>query len=151
MVKNRQQFYYKIAEPTSLPVNALECQICFDLVESAVNCQQCGQFFCDIHVNELQSCPFCRVTPVNVQVDRTLRRLVDQLPVICLICKEHVKKGDFAVHTNHCQSLHCGANGCEFSSGHKETALNHVLQAHGDIIWQNYSRLTAAGPPHMML
>ena len=140
-----QNFLSLLGTETSLPVEAFECQVCFDLVVNAVHCVKCGQFLCDHHIFSLTKCPFCRVFPFNVQEDRTLRRLMEQIPLSCPICTLRIRKGDLAVHLNHCQSKSCGANGCVFQSGHKETALRHVIEAHGDRLWQNYTRFTAAG------
>ena len=137
--------------PSSLPLTTIECQVCFEVVENAVHCIQCRQFLCERHVAQLHECPFCRATPFKLQIEYGIRRLVDQLPVSCAFCLQHIKKGDLNVHVNHCQHRprNCGVNGCGFQTSFKEEALRHMMEAHGEILWDNYNKLTAAGTvPH---
>ena len=110
-----------------------------------MHCVKCGQFLCNRHVYSLTNCPFCRAAPLKVQENQALRRLVGQIPKRCPNCTLSIRNGDLAVHMNHCRSHSCGANRCEFRSDDKETALRHVIELHGDSLWQKYTRFTAAG------
>lgn len=134
---------------SSLPVSTslFECRVCYELVENAVHCLQCKHFLCERHTNEVYDCPFCRAAPFKVEIDHTARRLVDELPVECQFCRQQIKKGDFSVHVNHCpqRPRNCGVNECGFQTGNKEEALRHLIDSHGDIFWESYNRLTAAG------
>lgn len=134
-------------ELCSLPLAALECHVCYELVENAVYCLQCKQFLCERHVARVHDCPFCRSTPLRVDIDHSIRRLVDQLLVICQYCSQLIHKGDLSAHLNHCSKRprNCGVNKCSFQTGNKEEALRHVMEVHGDIMWDNYNRLTTAG------
>lgn len=133
-------------ESTSLPVTTLECKVCFEVADNAVHCLRCKQFLCQRHVIEVHVCPFSRSAPFNVEIDHTLHRLVDQLPIDCQFCRQCIIKGNLNAHLNHCpqRPRNCGVNGYGFQSGHKEEALRHVMEAHGETLWDNYNRLTAA-------
>lgn len=123
-----------------------QCKICFELVEKAIECDLCGQFFCEKHVPELTNCAFCR-SPLQFRESRALRRLVNELPIDCIYCKKVFTIGDIEVHHNHCLERPpvCGDNKCKYQTLNKEDALHHLIEAHGETIWANYNKLTAAG------
>lgn len=133
-----------------MPSATLECRVCFEVVKNAVHCLRCKHFLCERHAKEVRVCPFCREAPFEVEINHALRRLVDELPVGCQFCRQPIKKGDLNVHVNHCpqKPRNCGVNRCGFQTGQKEEALRHVMETHGDVLWENYSRLTAAGNNH---
>lgn len=134
-------------EPNSLPIATIECRVCFNLVVNAVYCVQCKQFLCDRHSTEVRDCPFCRAAPFRVEIDHSIRRLVDQLPIRCLYCHQSINKGDFDVHVNHCpqRPRNCGFKGCGFQTVQKEEGLRHLMESHGEILWEKYNKLTESG------
>ena len=132
---------------SSLPLTTMECKVCFELVENAVHCVQCQQFLCERHVAEVNDCPFCNAVPFQVEIDHSIRRLVDQLLDECQFCGRRIPKGDLNVHMKHCPQLprNCSVSTCRFQTGIKEEALRHLTEAHGELLWENYSKLTASG------
>lgn len=82
----------------------MRCQVCTKLVEMPVECAPCGNFFCKQHLSEpaLTKCPFCRSAPLDVKPLRAVRRIIDDLPIICKFCKKRYTRGAIEVHTNHC-------------------------------------------------
>ena len=123
--------------------------MCYEVVENAVECVQCGFFFCEQHVSNLRSCPSCRLDPLSVRESRAVRRVVDGYLVKCNFCLQFIRRGDLNVHKNYCpqnpSSLCCGVSGCVYQTNQKEDALRHVMEAHGDKFCKNYFNLTAAG------
>lgn len=118
----------------------MQCPVCFELVESAMDCEKCGHFLCESHVSQLDGCPKCRAQPLQVRIDVTLRRLVDLLQVRCQFCHKQFNKGDLKVHMENCTGRpRCGFKGCEQQASNKEDALRHIMDAHGDILWNNFS------------
>lgn len=117
-------------EPTSvsLTTNIFECKVCFVVAVNAVHCLQCTQFLCERHATEVHDCPFCHAAPFKVEIDYTLRRLVDQLPIDCRFCQQGFRKGDLNFHESYCpkRPRNCGVNGCGFQSVYKEEAFLHL-------------------------
>ena len=136
-------------EPMSLPARALECPVCLEVVQNAVSCANsaCRYTICEMHAGELRECPQCKSTPFKTIVEFVLRRIMEDLPFTCKFCKSPVRKGDLDVHEINCPKLprHCGAAGCEFESGGPAEALRHLIEAHGPVIWENFTNSTAAG------
>ena len=112
-----------------------------------MHCTRCRKFICERHTAKLRECPFCSLAPLSVEVDYTLRDLVDQLPVECSLCHQHIKKGELDIHTKHCTQppRQCGVDGCDFQTNNKREALRHVADLHGNELWENFTQLTAAG------
>ena len=140
-------FYSTWTESQGLPASILECKLCFEVVEKAVHCVRCKKFICERHKANLRECPFCRLVPLKVEVDYTLRDLVDQLPIECSLCHQHITKGELDIHTKHCTQppRECGVDGCAFQTTNKSEALRHVMAVHGNELWENFKQLTAAG------
>lgn len=134
------------AETNGLPADEMKCQICFELVECAIECVHCGQFFCGRHEPDLTNCPFCRSSPLNIRESRALRRLVDQLPVNCTFCKQRFTKGAIEIHRSHCAQRPpvCGVSGCGYETLNKEDAFSHFIESHGDILWAKYNTFTSS-------
>ena len=138
-------------EPLSLPVRALECPICLEMVKNAVSCagSGCHYTICEVHAAELKECPQCNSTPFKTVAEFALRRIMENLPFLCKFCKSPIRKGDLDVHQNNCtkRPRHCGAFGCEFSSCESDEALRHLIRSHGQTIWESYTEATASGTP----
>ena len=131
----------------SLPARALECPVCFEVVQNAVSCAHCHKIICEVHGTELKECPQCRAAPFKTVMEFGLRCVMDDLPFPCTFCKSPIRKGDLNVHEANCpkRPRHCGAGGCQFASDDMEEALHHFIQSHGQVFWENFTEATAAG------
>ena len=131
----------------SLPARAFECPICFLVLKNPMSCVRCGKILCEEHVVALQECPFCKEKPFRTQVERGVRQLLDEVPYPCRFCNSPIPKGNLDVHEANCpkRSRRCGVTGCEFLSCEQADALRHMIDVHGEIIWENYTDATAAG------
>lgn len=123
-----------------------ECFICTEIVNEAVHCSQCWKFLCAAHLGQLTMCPFCKMTPFHTEIDVSIRRLVDQTNIECKYCKERITRGDRIIHMTHCQKKprRCGIAGCYFETGNQKEGFNHFYETHGQILWEEFTKLTAA-------
>ena len=83
----------------------LLCVICTDPFRSPVNCNDCGQTFCEECIREVSrgrgSCPICRKRNVDYPrvISRALRNQLDRLLVQCSLCDEkNIQRGNFPDH-----------------------------------------------------
>ena len=131
----------------SLPARALECPVCLEVVTNPVCCAGCHHVLCEEHVPELRECPVCKAVPFKIVVDFGLRRIMEDLPFTCKFCKSPIRKGNLDVHEANCpkRPRHCGAAGCDFESGESDAALRHLIDSHGQVIWESFTNVTAAG------
>ena len=134
-------------EPESLPASAFECSVCSDVVENSVVCVKCHNFICAKHLNQLTKCPFCRAEPFVVQDDHSTRRFVEQLLVACSHCNKKVLMGGLKSHQKDCslRPRTCGVENCQFSSGDIKEGLQHLIDAHGNSIWEHFEQLSKSG------
>ena len=89
----------------SLPLRALECTICLEVLSNAVYCVNCHVPLCESHVAELRECPVCKAAPFKTVVDFGLRRVMEDLLFACQFCKSPIRKGSLHVHETNCQNL----------------------------------------------
>ena len=131
----------------SLPTCAFECPICSQPFKNPMSCGGCGYILCEEHVDGIPECPNCKEKPFRAQVERGVRRLMNLVPYPCRHCNSSIPKGDLDVHEANCpkRQRHCGGSGCEFKSCEPTEALRHLLDSHGQVIWENYTDATAAG------
>lgn len=138
---------YADREPMSLPARAFECPICFLPLTNPMSCIECGYVLCEEHVAGILECPVCKEKPFRAQVERVVRRMMNEVPYPCQHCKSPIPKGNLEVHEANCpkRPRHCGIAGCNFKSGESAEALRHLIDAHGQSIWDNWTDVTAAG------
>ena len=131
----------------SLPARAFECPICFLTFTNPMSCVECGYILCKEHVEGISECPLCKEKPFKAQVERGVRRLMNQVPYPCRFCKSSIPKGDLDVHEANCpkRQRRCGVAGCNFESSESTDALRHLIESHGQVIWENFTDATAAG------
>ena len=140
-------------EPESLPASAFECSVCSDVVENAVSCVKCHNFICAKHLKQLTKCPFCRAEPFVAHEDHSTRRFVEQLPVACPHCKKKVMMGGLEAHQKDCsrRPRSCGVENCQFSTSDIKEGLQHLIDAHGTSIWENFDQLSKSGTEVLLL
>ena len=128
----------------SLPARAFECPICFQVLTNPVSCSRCGKFLCEEHLARISECPYCKDKPFRPQVERGVRLLLEEIPYPCKYCREKISKGNLEVHETNCHKRprHCGVAGCEFESCEQTEALRHLIELHGQAIWESYTDST---------
>lgn len=134
-------------EPISLPVQAFECPICLLVLRNPVSCNLCGSMLCKDHVAEIRECPICQERPFRVQSERGVCRLMNDVQFQCKYCKRAIPKMDLEVHETNCpkRPRRCGAAGCKFETLIQADGLRHLIQSHGQLIWESYTEATLAG------
>lgn len=112
-----------------------------------MSCVRCGKILCEAHVAALRECPFCKDKPFRAQVERGVRQLLDEVPYPCQFCASAIPRGSLDVHEANCakRPRRCGVTGCVFVSVEPADALRHLIDAHGPVVWENYTQATAAG------
>ena len=78
----------------------LECVVCQEPAEKAVNCVACDNIMCESHISKLLMCPFCKSTPFKTQPNGFVRRLISNLEVPCPDCGAPIARGDLSNHKN---------------------------------------------------
>ena len=129
------------------PAHVFECPICFQVLTNPVSCSRCGKLLCEEHVARISECPFCKDKPFRPQVERVLRLQLEEMPYPCKYCREPISKGNLEVHETNCHKRprHCGIAGCEFESCEQTEALQHLIELHGQAIWESYTDSTSRG------
>ena len=91
--------------------NELSCPVCMDIFIDPVDHSTCGVTLCLVCCDELkrtgQACPSCREPLNNVNPNRTIRKIIDKLKVVCNECKTKMKRGDFQRHYHHVCLISC--------------------------------------------
>ena len=130
----------------SLPASVFECQICFQVLTNPVSCSRCGKLLCKEHVARISECPLCKDKPFRLQVERGVRLLLEEMPYPCKYCREPISKGNLEVHETNCHKRprHCRFAGCAFKSCEQTEALRHLIELHGQAIWESYTDFTAS-------
>ena len=78
----------------------LQCIICQEPAENAVNCDKCQNILCKTHLSQLSKCPMCKSTPFKTQPNGFVRRLISKLEVPCPDCGAPIARGDLSNHKN---------------------------------------------------
>ena len=143
-------------ERSRLPAYVFDCLICYMQLSNPVGCVMCGKMLCNEHVAGLLMCPFCKDKPFRTEEQRSVRFLMEEMLYACGHCKGKFSKSNLNVHEGHCSPSepiprYCGVEGCEFQSADRTAALIHLTEAHGDLIWANYTAATEAGMHHTNL
>ena len=131
----------------SLPEGEIQCPICMEPPENAVECLKCKNYFCEKCVKQQKSCPTCKSTPFKTQINEALRRVIERLRVPCEYCNRTFPKGELQIHMKNCEKRpkKCSVGKCQFSAQNKEDAVAHFGKDHKDFIWDNFQNFPMIG------
>ncbi len=113
----------------------LNCGICFELCENAVETPCCGHLFCEGCVKNVRKCPMCR-TDCKFRPSMVLRRLISNMPTHCPYCHDVFTVGSLATHESSCSQRPHSCSLCVNSQEQFTTAdlLQHFVVAHADYL-----------------
>eukprot|EP01084_Bolivina_argentea_P246266 412175_1 len=119
----------------------LECPICRDVADNAVETECCNKIFCQKCISNLQStnnmsCPLCRKSPIKTNKSILARRMIDSLPCQCPNkCDEKLTRCRLQNHLKLCPNrrFKCSFKDCDFK-GISSEYLKHINQRHKDNI-----------------
>lgn len=125
----------------------IQCSICLEEPTDAVECSDCHNIFCEKCAEPLKSCAMCKKEPMRSVTNIAIRRVVDRMPIACEGCGKCVPRGDMAVHLKHCDNRlrKCSSSGCNYKSNSKEQSLKHIVEEHGNLLWENFEEIFSAG------
>ncbi len=87
----------------SLPEGEIQCPICMEPQENAVECVKCKNNFCEKCAKQIKTCPTCKSCPFTKRINEAFRRLVERLRVPCEFCTLPVPKGELRIHMKNCE------------------------------------------------
>ena len=133
----------------ALPAGEIQCPICMEPPENAVECAQCHNFFCEKCVNQLlvKCCPTCKLQPFKTQINVAIRRVVERLLVPCDFCGQIIPKGEMQIHLKNCakKPKKCSVGNCLFVTNQEAEALTHFVIAHKEFILDNFESFPKPG------
>jgi hypothetical protein len=109
----------------------LNCPICLELAQNAVECEKCNNLMCEPCVQRLKKkeCPSCREI-LTVRPSILARRMIGSLPQSCLNdCGTITTIGNMADHLKKCANRKFTCNECIFE-GNKSEFVLHINMIH---------------------
>ena len=124
----------------SLPEGEIQCPICMEPPEKAVECLKCNNFFCENCVKREVFCPTCKAQPFRTQVNVAIRRIIERLRVPCEYCNKNFPQGEIQLHMKNCEigAKKCSIRNCHFKTCKRQDAIEHLTNDHKDFIWDNF-------------
>jgi hypothetical protein len=113
----------------------LECPICLDISENAVECSQCAQIFCEKCTIGLKKCAMCR-NESGFKTSNFARKLINNLPAECDQCNTKLTRIELKSHICPNRIIKCGF--CDYS-GNKKEIITHTGNKHIDNIIDTFS------------
>lgn len=102
----------------------LECPICLNLAWNPVECNRCGNIFCQFCINEMinrreNKCPTCRTTtPFIFRKAIAIKKFFNEIRIKCPYknCKKCPQYSDYVSHLEKCdfRLYHCTNEGCNY-------------------------------------
>lgn len=130
-------------------IGNLECGICREIADDAIETTCCHQIFCTSCLGQLQNrkCPFCRKENFQSVESHFARRLIKELPTKCQFCEQEMTRGNLHDHQIRCPSrtFECPAPNCNHSSKRSEF-IEHLVNIHGDKLTKNAAALFRENP-----
>jgi hypothetical protein len=115
----------------------LSCPICNDICSEAVETNCCNQLICENCSLGLPTCPICRTEFLGVTVNKSMRRMIGNMPATCF-CGYWTTRADLKEHEMMCpiKPSTCTVKNCGFT-GCREAFLKHATEQHsGEVIAQ---------------
>lgn len=116
----------------------LECPICLEIAENAVECIQCAQILCQKCTVELKRCPICRKES-SFKDSAFARKLINNLPKTCDDCGMKTTIIEFKNHVCPNRKIKCGF--CQFV-GFRAELISHAAQIHSKEIMDNFGGIS---------
>ena len=104
-------------------LSELKCAICPNLIWNPVECNECGNLFCEYCIKESirnsgNYCPLCKTSPFNSRQAKGLKRFFNKIRIKCINnnCKEKPEYSDYVRHLENCKYrlYHCNNEGCKY-------------------------------------
>ena len=100
----------------------LKCGICLNLVWNPMECNECGNSFCEYCINESKksrnACPMCKSRPFNFRKAKGLKKFLSKIRIKCNNekCKEKPEYFDYVKHLETCpyRLYNCANEGCKY-------------------------------------
>ena len=100
----------------------LQCAICLNLLWNPIECNECGNSFCDYCIKESLKisnfCPLCKISPFNSRKAKGLNKFLNKIRIKCnnKQCKEKPEYFDYVKHLEACpyRLYHCKNDGCKY-------------------------------------
>ena len=100
----------------------LTCPICLNIVWNPVECNECGNIFCEYCAKKISNsyrsyCPICKKIFVTRQ-SKGLKKILSKIRIKCpyRFCKKNPQYFDYVKHLEDCdyRLYHCKNDGCEY-------------------------------------
>ena len=107
------------------------CKVCSFVCKDAVETSCCGTLFSAECVSERKQPRTCPVIPLQVNPNKSMRRIIDGMNVMCSMCKCVVHRSLFVEHAKVCplRDFVCTLSDCQFK-GVKEDFWDHLITVH---------------------
>lgn len=133
----------KVMTPDPQMDEYIQCHICLEPAEDAVETECCHNVFCEgcikIYGTKKHECPMCRQSNVKWNESPFIRQIVADKEVPCPYgCKKTIKKSEVKEHKSDCEGVEfvCNTEGCKFKAG-REEFIKHILSLHETSILEN--------------
>ncbi|KAL0225109.1 hypothetical protein RCL1_003021 [Eukaryota sp. TZLM3-RCL] len=128
--QSQSHFSYSLP-PDSPTFDSLTCAVCLETLSDPLEALCCNNLVCTGCATR-DKCPCCRATKPTLKPNIPIRRMIDNLPVICDYCDYKTTRGQFSFHLKSCsrRMLKCKLCGESVASG---KAMDH-LQCHSDVL-----------------
>jgi hypothetical protein len=109
----------------------LICSICLNFSEKAVESSCCGNVFCYNCIILQNKCPLCRYTNITFNPNMTIRRIINDIPIICKNkeCNFKTTIGNINNHYKECKYNLYKCSICNFEDN-KNIFFEHILSSH---------------------
>ena len=116
----------------------LECGICLQTCQDAVETRCCFNLFCQNCVADINRCPLCRKIPLFNRPNHAVRRMISRLPMKCEACHTGVERESMEKHKLNCESLQHHCSICNFVGNRKDFA-KHFYDLHIQNLIETFS------------
>ena len=116
----------------------LECGICLQTCQAAVETCCCFNLFCQSCVASINRCPVCREEPFFNRPNHAVRRMISRLPVKCDACKNEVQRERMERHKLECECLQHNCSICDFVGSRKDF-VKHLSDFHTANLVETFS------------
>jgi hypothetical protein len=118
----------------------LQCAVCIEYAREAVECDKCGNIFCENCVKGI-TCPLCR-NSTQYRPSTFARKLINNIATICTNgCQAKVTIGTLGKHFDVCPNrlLECNQASCDFK-GKQEDFIQHITSQHQHILAKYFDK-----------
>lgn len=116
------------------PHDYLQCVICLELAKNAVECESCGNIYCEMCDKSLKKreCPTCKKVDFKVRPSFVARRMIGAMPMACPNeCGAKSTVGNIADHLKKCPNKKYQCKECyDFPSVVKGEFIQHLTKKH---------------------